>query len=39
MRPKIQDYYADYKMDIIQENRSRVVWIHKDEQEQKCQMR
>ena len=31
------EYCADYKMDIVKQDESRVLWMHKDEQEQQQQ--
>ena len=33
-RSKQPDYCADYKMDIVKKGTSRILWMHKDEQEQ-----
>jgi len=33
------DYLADYRMDILKKGSSRVLWIHKDEQEQQQQLK
>lgn len=30
----MKEYCADYKMDIVKKGTQRVVWMHKDEQEQ-----
>eukprot|EP00347_Sterkiella_histriomuscorum_P024104 403332295 len=34
-----QTFYADYKLDVVKPNSERVVWLHKDEQEQQQQLR
>lgn len=34
-----QTFFADFKLDIVKQNSERVVWIHKDEQEQMSQQK
>jgi hypothetical protein len=33
------EYCADYKMDITKQDESRILWMHKDEQEQNQQLK
>ena len=33
------EYCADYKMDIVKQDQSRILWMHKDEQEQQQQLK
>jgi len=33
------EYCADYKMDIVKADSSRILWMHKDEQEQQQQLK
>lgn len=34
MRQVPTEYCADYKMDIVKADESRIIWMHKDEIEQ-----
>jgi len=33
------EYCADYKMDVVKQDHSRILWMHKDEQEQQQQLK
>ena len=38
-KQKPLEYCADFKMDIVAKGTERVLWMHKDEQEQAQQLR
>ena len=34
MKQELPEYCCDFKMDIVKQGTERILWMHKDEQEQ-----